>query len=868
MIELLGESQGAFAASVVLTYEFDLALYDGLIRRTLSRSGIRNQLVFCDFRTYAQDVTVEHGARFIGRHYSVTPVYQARGAFHPKVYLLLGERRGRLLIGSGNATVGGLMRNTEVFGSFEFEDDDTSGPHEAFAAIATFVDELVRQSPDPVKRQWEVARKRAAWLTRPAAQDGRHLLLGGPGRRPLLDQVRERLPSARADEITVCSASFDRRLRGLRRLYDMANASLTCILQPSRVTLDGREVQHLEERVRWREFRDPYPPTGATRDVRAHAKLMVFAHGAEEICVFGSANASEPALDGLNTEVTVMLPSAARGSVAERLHLDVSVDGPSIANQLGDLTWPEGEDDPIEGLPCLLTGCVPVADGFRLLVAEAREVPPGSQLAIIGAQGGPASDAPSVVLDEEGWVAPVSGALSSGARFVWLQKQSGERISNAVAVTYPETVPARRTSGVVGDIADAMLSLPDGQVLGTVLFELLNSVPDFEMHRTGSASGAAERAAPDQNEGGQQRVASFFYTDAPAARGKSVQWRGDQIDLDILSSLIQPLTSSGSPLVEDTESDDLVEEEQEQREIEQKGDRADGSERQEREGPTAEQLQRAAQRVERRLDRAAAALEAALDRLPDALEIPPQSVARQIWMAQIGAFLAGRTMTASDGQTVLALSPLVFAEYLLRVCRAMVGSRRGGFLDRLQPQFWQTEEGATLCRGLGLLRTAVVWATEHVMDAPTEGSGRRRPKSVALSCPELVAARFVAKANRLGVSADRANLERRFPALDRADRGLLDKAERRILALAAVVDAEETAAVSVPMASPTALRGLAPGTLVIGAKLGVTVLDRVEADDRCWVVDLSKTRGALTKYHGAFRPVTVDGAVMQVTYRL
>src|SRR5262245_3707667 len=120
MVERLGQSQPAFTTSVVLTYELDLPLYDGLIRRTLTRGGVRNQIVFCDLRTYAQDVTFEHGARFLGRQYSVTPVYQVKGAFHPKVYLLLGDRRGRLLIGSGNATVGGLMRNTEVFGSFEF----------------------------------------------------------------------------------------------------------------------------------------------------------------------------------------------------------------------------------------------------------------------------------------------------------------------------------------------------------------------------------------------------------------------------------------------------------------------------------------------------------------------------------------------------------------------------------------------------------------------------------------------------------------------------------------------------------------------------------------------------------------------------
>src|SRR5439155_1495140 len=74
-------------------------------------------------------------ARYIGRTYSVTPVRRP-GAFHPKVYLLLGRTKGRLLVGSGNVTLGGLLRNAELFGRFDYDRQNGAGPHRAFGVAA------------------------------------------------------------------------------------------------------------------------------------------------------------------------------------------------------------------------------------------------------------------------------------------------------------------------------------------------------------------------------------------------------------------------------------------------------------------------------------------------------------------------------------------------------------------------------------------------------------------------------------------------------------------------------------------------------------------------------------------------------------
>src|ERR1017187_5252555 len=105
MLDLIGNAGLEIHTSLVLTYAFDFTLYDGLICRSLERSGVRNQIVLCDLECYDAGLRETETFSRLGRKYSVTPIHQA-GAFHPKIYLFLGSRRGRLLVGSGNTTVG------------------------------------------------------------------------------------------------------------------------------------------------------------------------------------------------------------------------------------------------------------------------------------------------------------------------------------------------------------------------------------------------------------------------------------------------------------------------------------------------------------------------------------------------------------------------------------------------------------------------------------------------------------------------------------------------------------------------------------------------------------------------------------------
>jgi hypothetical protein len=863
MIEMLGESGRDFQTAIVLTYRLDLELYDGLIRRVLNKVGVSSQVIFCDLGTYLEEIRLPHSARFLGRHYSVTPVHQA-GAFHPKVYLLLGAKGGRALLGSGNTTVGGLVRNAEVFGQFEFNRELDSTPHPVFKQLAEFVRQLAERAPAAAQRQVHQALFSAGWLDLPTARDGRRLLISGPGRKPLIEQLLEHLPSKTIDEVVVCSSSFDRKLQGLRRLAGKTKKPPLCIVQPDRVDLDGAEIKRLGSQVAWRSFVDPYPKEKRKRrDVYAHAKILVLRHGHTETVVFGSCNVSEPALMGPNTETAIVLPPAERGRIAKKLGLDLSIKGASVFETVAAKRWPDDElAEDIVTMPCILVGLSASDVGFHLALISG-EPPARSELAMATQSYGTPIAKLRIRKEDQGWISD-RFELTDSVRFGWLVTSKGVPLSNPVAITWPEVCHARRGTSLNAKVASGLIAMYDGYVVGTILFELLDAFRDFEV--IGVGVGKAHPApAKDRELPAEQKPAEFFYTDERPSEVEAHHWQGDRLDLEILASLIQPLSQAPRATIDDDEEFDesKLGEEAERRQIDAQKGKATGSERDDVPRLTGEKLEKAVARLERRLRRAADSIEQSLEFLDKIKTVPTQAVARQIWMAQIGAFLSGRVVTSDDGDEFECLDPTALAEYVIRVARALVGSHRGGFLDRLPGGLWETHDGEMVKRGLGFLRTCVVWATARLIDEYTDSDPAEEwPESLACSIPELVAARFIHKLQLLGIACDEHELKRRFPVWMEMGPKKIAEVRSRLDSLADVIAAAEDrpATAQVPAYFPS----LRPGTLVYSENLGVTALMYESTPPQFWLADFSRPGDTPAKYGARVSPLVVNGAAPMI----
>jgi hypothetical protein len=228
---------------------------------------------------------------------------------------------------------------------------------------------------------------------------------------------------------------------------------------------------------------------------------------------------------------------------------------------------------------------------------------------------------------------------------------AGKVLSNAVAITWP-TVGHQREVGV-GKATQALGAMQDGIVLGTVLFELLDQFRDFEVIRVGAGRKTGSKTESGGGNGtvSAEQSAEFFYTDAKADAINGHHGTGDRIDLDILASLVQPLASVGtfthSKDEDEWYDDSKLDEETERRETDAQNGKATGDERLAQNHTSSDKLEAAVKKLEHRLNRAATSIEDSLEHLENLQSLTPNGVARQIWMTDIGAFLAGRTTESS-----------------------------------------------------------------------------------------------------------------------------------------------------------------------------------------------------------------------------
>lgn len=843
VLDLVGDRKLEAHSSIVLTYGLDLLLYDGYLRRQLFTAGAANQIVFCDANCYERELAAVASSRYLGRAYSVTPVHQA-AAFHPKIYLLLGAERGRMVIGSGNATLGGLTRNGELFGVFEFDPRSDAGPHPAFRTAMALVRSLADKAPAPVRTQLDRAVSRSAWLQQPPVEDGRKLLIGGPGRPALLSQVLAEIGERSIDEVTVCSASFDRRLSAVERLTTLpGRPSVTCLVQPDEVALDGESVRRLGTTVNWREISLEHLRRKADQaDTFSHAKLYVFASGDQEFVAYGSANASAPALlDGgePNTEVLVLLPPMRRGTVADKLQLKASLDSASVYTRLCECSWPAEDERPADENLIRINGIA--ADHGRFTVSFAAE-PPTRELRLALAPSPEGTDLiGSVALaqrDDGQWTGTWAGNADA-ARVGWIVDADGRRISNTVAVTWREVADRVSGSGQGRKVDEAIAAIQDGQLLSMALYSLLDHASDLPR----SPSRAADDSAPlGRDDVVSDRPQASFYSDRVAIDGHVSSHLGaERMDLDLLAYLVQPLAVNTA----NDDGDWSRNEEDERRAIDEGDTQGEGTNAGASVDATVATIERKARSMARRLDRAARAAEDALG-MPEVARSASE-LARQLWMIQVAGFLAGREVLATDGPAV-CLAPEAFARYVLRLAHALVGGKAGGLLTRAPASIWEGHDGENMKRGLAFAWTCVAWAAAHTRRHwESVAEANEHPSSLAEAVPELVAARFVRFARTRCDAPDEADLSRRLPAV-----ATLTADEKR--AAAARLDRLVSALVgfdaSPPDVFPPVPPRVEPGTLVYSAGCGLTVVAQA-GEASVQLVDLSAgTRTAGRKGKG------------------
>lgn len=316
--------EGGFEASLITTFNAYLPFYEEIVLSRLRAAGCRHNIVLMDAtQCHAVYSHEETRPRYAGREYTLVPM-RSRGAFHPKILLLVGRRKAAIFVGSHNLTLSGFGYNRELTTRFEFrpatDDIGNNIARQAWRAIEEWLAAQGDVLPDPLREAVRGVSNFGAWLRGQTGAPGDVTFLAQSASSPgIWGQLQPRLPE-RVKRVIVVGPFFDSDLALLSQFRQAwPRAPIIVGVDPATAVLPERN-----DAKKKFDFRN-----AAKLGKRAgylHAKCFFFdTGGTRDVLVVGSANPSAHAWLGTgkfgNDEAVIVRSGRAAGDSAEQLGL-------------------------------------------------------------------------------------------------------------------------------------------------------------------------------------------------------------------------------------------------------------------------------------------------------------------------------------------------------------------------------------------------------------------------------------------------------------------------------------------------------------------------------------------------------------------
>lgn len=292
-----------FDTFTCLTYGVDIAWFESLLLRPLQARGVRRVMILADQARLSSSLdAATEIVGGMGRIYLLHGI-QSRVTFHPKLYLLSGERAARLYVGSGNLGRGGLDRNREVFERWDADGDGNSPL--AFDEARRYIETLLQPFAvgDPVELEHlDHAFRFARHGSGGAAEAS--LLASPPA---LLEQIP--FGEAPCDRLRMVAPFFDENGDAVRRIVERVRPpTFEVIFHPRMTNITRRAVQAIE--ALGGKVLKVDSDGAKTNDRPVHGKLLYARAHEWRLGVVGSANLSIAAWSGHNHELVAVRTGA------------------------------------------------------------------------------------------------------------------------------------------------------------------------------------------------------------------------------------------------------------------------------------------------------------------------------------------------------------------------------------------------------------------------------------------------------------------------------------------------------------------------------------------------------------------------------
>ena len=282
---------------IVLTHNIDFVFIQSVVLPALRRCGHPSLTIFADAQCAAESYQHQHMVLdSLGSRFRVVPVAMRPGfRFHPKAILLSGQKKGVLLVGSGNLTFGGWRENAEIWCRYDSDVDGTSqfsaflgylGKIVGLTALRGYLEPEINECFDGRLRPWaQVMDPPSGLMERP-----------GTG-ASLIEQMQAALQDKPATGLLIHSPYFDDGGVALGELSTRFKVRTRVAAQWKRSGLQIEAANALADKISVDtvNFRHRVGES-QTREAFIHAKWYAFEHADSYSVFLGSANCSKAAL--------------------------------------------------------------------------------------------------------------------------------------------------------------------------------------------------------------------------------------------------------------------------------------------------------------------------------------------------------------------------------------------------------------------------------------------------------------------------------------------------------------------------------------------------------------------------------------------
>ena len=340
--------RGRWQNLLIITYNADIPFFERAIWPQLA-NGCRNKIILADGRRFLQssvDWVRDGTVRHLNQLYLGAGIFTPQAA-HAKLVLLTNEESGRLLVGSGNLSMGGYASGGEVFSQYEYNSKETDNLS-AFVTIREFLTELLQRDLIPSIAQSRITAlfENTPWLYQSSAgwQPVRHNL-----DQSFLAQFQAAIRDDPVDELWLHAPFHDLESKALAAILNATQPKTVHLLvQPGQTLLNPDAVG---------QVRTSYGKSFAVHEVRRrleahdpyiHAKFYLAQLRDRAVCLHGSPNLSQVALLLTPPQGNIELANLL---VGERDAFDAFLDGlrrQPFTRPLAELRIGPGEADETE----------------------------------------------------------------------------------------------------------------------------------------------------------------------------------------------------------------------------------------------------------------------------------------------------------------------------------------------------------------------------------------------------------------------------------------------------------------------------------------------------------------------------------------